>query len=64
MSDDKNKLVPCGCDQHEGDFAVVHVKHQPSGTDWGLFWYCEKAVKEDTSRGLIVTAAAAIGESK
>lgn len=40
------------CEEHEGEIRQVHVRGKLH--DWGLFNYCEVAVKEDQSRGLEV----------
>ena len=45
------------CDEHTSEPMQVRVRHKQSGTDWGLFWYCDAAIKEDRRRGLIVEDA-------
>jgi len=48
----------CGeCDEHTSDPRQVRVRHRQSGTDWGLFWYCDAAIAEDRRRGLTVEDA-------
>lgn len=45
------------CDDHTSDPRQVRVRHKQSGTDWGLFWYCDAAIAEDRRRGLSVEDA-------
>lgn len=40
------------CAAHIGEIQKVHV--QSAIYDWGEFWYCEKAIKEDRRRDLSV----------
>lgn len=42
------------CENHEGEVVKVKVKTL-KGFDWGEFYYCQNAIKEDRNRGLIVT---------
>ena len=44
-----------GCDTHEGLVRKVHVVDTEKDHDWGEFYYCDSAIKEDLSRGLTVT---------
>jgi len=41
------------CAECRGELQVVRVTH-PS-YDWGYFSYCDAAIEEDKSRGLVVT---------
>lgn len=51
------KPVCCdgSCEEHRGPVQQVHVVNPTTGTDWGIFNYCQTAIEEDTKRGLIVT---------
>ncbi len=40
---------------HEGEVKTVNVFDPKCEHNWGEFNYCEKAIKEDISRGLKVT---------
>jgi hypothetical protein len=40
------------CEEHIGALKRVNVIHPEH--DWGEFIYCESAIEEDISRGLIV----------
>lgn len=39
------------CEKHRGEVKLVTVR------SWGYFAYCEAAIEEDRSRGLVVEAA-------
>ena len=41
------------CEKHSGRVKAVRVFHKESKTDWGWFSYCESAIEEDTSRGMV-----------
>jgi len=46
------------CEAHVGEVKRYHVTHIPSQHDWGYFFYCDAAVKEDTeNREMKVTLA-------
>ncbi len=45
------------CDEHKTETRQVRVRDTTSGTDWGLFWYCDAAIREDQRRGLSVEDA-------
>lgn len=36
------------CEVHIGEVKQYRVIHTPSQHDWGIFFYCQAAVKEDT----------------
>jgi len=36
------------CEEHFGEVKPYRVIHIPSQHDWGIFFYCDAAVKEDT----------------
>lgn len=38
------------CEEHTENVELYHVWY--GSKDWGLFWYCDNAVKEDISRGM------------
>lgn len=52
-----SKIIKCegNCeethDEHKGEIKRVQV-YSKSGKDWGEFWYCENAIKEDIKRGM------------
>lgn len=51
------QVIMCegGCAiHHDGVLQYVHVTHEESKRDWGVFIYCESAIAEDISRGLNV----------
>jgi hypothetical protein len=41
----------CEC---EGELSRVEVSNLKTGTNWGEFIYCEKAIKEDLKNGFTV----------
>ena len=43
------------CEEHIGKIQYVNVKDSKDGYNWGEFYYCENAIKDDTENGLIVT---------
>lgn len=43
------------CDEHQGYPRLVSVMDGSDGKDWGYFKYCDAAITEDESRGLVVT---------
>jgi hypothetical protein len=43
------------CDEHQGIPQLVSVTDGRDGKDWGYFKYCDAAIAEDESRGLVVT---------
>lgn len=43
------------CKKHRGLITRVEVRDIRNGKDWGLFWYCEEAIKEDKRRGFTVS---------
>lgn len=45
------------CEPHEGEHRRVHVTDRRTGHDWGLFWYCDEAIRIDKYRGLHVEEA-------
>ena len=45
------------CGQHKG--AAKPVQIQRGIINWGIFYYCEKAIKDRQSRGFTVKAKAA-----
>lgn len=59
-ADSLDGLVVCDgeCEPHKGEIVRVHVKDGKTGYDWGHFNYCESAIMEDESRGLMVTPVA------
>lgn len=45
------------CELHDGEHRLVHVTDKRMGKDWGLFWYCDEAIRTDKCRGLHVEEA-------
>ena len=41
------------CEEHSGRVKAVRVFHKESRSDWGWYSYCESAIEEDTSRGMV-----------
>jgi hypothetical protein len=52
-----SKKAKCegSCEEHSGEVREFHVVHKASGWNWGNFWYCDVAVKQDLSTGHSVT---------
>lgn len=50
------RLIACegACEPHGGEHRLVHVTDPRTGHDWGLFWYCDEAIRTDKYRGLRV----------
>lgn len=46
----KERVMKCdgNCEVHVGEVMPYRVIHIPSQHDWGVFFYCQAAVKEDT----------------
>jgi len=42
------------CERHVGKVQRVHVCDAVHDHDWGEYWYCQEAIKEDRSRGFTV----------
>ena len=44
------------CKEHKGKLRLVKVAlYKPIDFNWGIFTYCENAIKEDKQRGFTVT---------
>ena len=43
------------CDKHVGDVKRYMIVNDETGSNWGLWWYCEAAVHRDRDNGLTVT---------
>lgn len=52
--DGRGVVMDCSgsCEEHTWDVQQVHV--WGNCHDWGEFWYCEEAIREDRRRGLTV----------
>lgn len=51
--------MKCDADHYEDapcaqDVVPVNVV-MPGGHDWGVFWYCSGAIRQDEERGFLVT---------
>jgi hypothetical protein len=55
-----SKALICvgACKHHEGDVVAVLI------SGWGIFNYCQVAIKEDRSRGLFVSDIDAIAKAE
>jgi len=42
------------CERHVGKVQRVHVRDAVHDHDWGEYWYCQAAIKEDRARGFTV----------
>ena len=49
-----NGICEGGCEEHIGRRRVVRVIDSSCQLDWGLYSYCEYAIKLDRSRGFEV----------
>lgn len=49
-------FATCGSthDGHMDELRPVHIVHAPSGMDYGVYWYCEAAIRQDIADGFTV----------
>lgn len=48
------QIPDCNCSVHELTLVKVNVVHIASDHDWGVFIYCQQAIKDDRDDGFLV----------